>query len=83
MKTLAYILTAAALVLASCAGPSKKESSQDILVEDLDTTVSPRADFFEYASGGWLNANPIPPNERARGIAYLVRDETYARVKTV
>jgi predicted metalloendopeptidase len=28
---------------------------------DLDTSKSPHDDFFEYANGGWMKSNPIPP----------------------
>jgi putative endopeptidase len=83
MKSLACSLVLITFLLASCSNPPKKEATRDILVADMDTTVSPRVDFFHYANGGWLKANPIPSNERAWGIANLVREETYARLKTV
>jgi putative endopeptidase len=83
MKTLAYPFLSVLFLLVSCSGPSKKEAPIDLLVADRDTTVSPRVDFFQYANGGWLNANPIPPSERGWGIPNLVREETYARLRTV
>ncbi len=36
-------------------------------VEDLDPTVDPGVDFYRYANGGWLDANPIPPEYGAWG----------------
>src|SRR5512140_2673888 len=83
MKNLVYAIVVLTFLFASCSSPSKKEASQDILLTDLDTTVSPRVDFFHYANGGWLKANPIPASERAWGIPYVVREETYTRVRTV
>lgn len=29
----------------------------------MDLTVNPGADFFQYANGGWVKANPIPSTE--------------------
>jgi putative endopeptidase len=52
----------------------------DPLVQNRDTTVSPGADFFTYACGGWLKRNPIPPAERGWGIGNLVREEVYRQL---
>jgi putative endopeptidase len=29
-------------------------------VADMDTTATPATDFWRYANGGWLDANPVP-----------------------
>ncbi len=31
-----------------------------ISLADLDPTVRPADDFYEYACGGWMKANPLP-----------------------
>ena len=49
----------------------------------IDRSVDPRQDFFKYAVGGWLKKHPIPAAERGWGIASVVQDETYARVKAL
>ncbi|HUI31142.1 MAG TPA: M13 family metallopeptidase [Candidatus Acidoferrales bacterium] len=41
-----------------------QEKTESILPLDpanLDTTASPRQNFYLYANGGWLKRNPIPP----------------------
>ncbi|MEN9646450.1 MAG: hypothetical protein RL238_3119 [Actinomycetota bacterium] len=30
-------------------------------LQDLDRTIDPGVDFYRYANGGWIDANPIPP----------------------
>ena len=49
----------------------------DILSANIDKSVNPGVDFFQYANGTWLKHNPIPPSETYWGIASLVRDELY------
>ncbi len=75
----ALVLAAGALLLAApafAAAPALPASA-DPLVRNIDATVSPGADFFAYANGAWIKANPIPASERGWGIANLVYEETY------
>src|ERR1700712_5281535 len=58
-------------------------SKRDFIKENLDTTVSPAADFFQYSNGGWLKRNPIPATESTWGIGNLVVDEIRDRLKQV
>jgi len=45
---------------------------------DRDASVDPGADFYRFANGGWLDANPIPPGYGAWGAfeEIQVRNET-------
>jgi len=55
----------------------------DPIVQNIDPSVSPGADFFQYACGGWIKKNPIPPSERGWGIATLVREESYRQLREI
>ena len=35
---------------------------------DMDLTVSPGEDFYQYAGGGWMKANPLKPEYASYGI---------------
>ncbi len=58
-------------------------AGQDLLAANLDTTVNPADDFFDYANGGWIKNHPIPEEYSAYGIAYLVRDDLQLRLKAI
>lgn len=68
----------------SCHTNSGQSSSKtDFLAANLDTTVSPGEDFFQYANGGWIKKNPIPGAESGWGVGYLVQEDIYNRLRTI
>jgi len=77
------ILLVSGIYLSACQSKSSESSQRDILAEVVDTTVSPKDDFFKYAVGTWLKQNPIPASESSWGIGSLVQEETYTRLKTI
>ncbi|GFR33659.1 endothelin-converting enzyme 1 [Trichonephila clavata] len=34
------------------------------VINFMDQSVDPCEDFYQYACGGWIKANPLPENER-------------------
>ena len=76
---------AAASIFAACNQPAPKEEAakQDFIRSNMDTTVKPNDDFFEYANGGWIKAHPIPGDETAYGIGELVQKELFVKLQTI
>ncbi len=70
-------------VLLACGQKVEPQRHEDVLAQDIDTTVQPGTDFFKYANGAWLKANPIPPTERGWGVGNLVREEIYRQLSTI
>jgi putative endopeptidase len=58
-------------------------SKKDVLVSNMDSTVSPGQDFFLYANGGWVKANPIPGDQGSWGIGNMVIEENLSRLRTI
>ncbi|HEV7433083.1 MAG TPA: M13 family metallopeptidase N-terminal domain-containing protein, partial [Steroidobacteraceae bacterium] len=56
---------------------------QDFLRSHMDLSVDPGADFFDYANGGWLAHNPIPPAESWWGVGSLVNEQLYSSLRTI
>ncbi len=84
MKTIFVVISfACSVLLLSCGRPAQPSASKDILASDIDTTLSPAVDFFHYANGAWLKANPIPASERGWGVGNLVREEIYKQLRSV
>ena len=71
-----------ALILAGC-NHSPEQPKTDFLTADIDSTVSPADDFFQFANGGWIRRTPIPPAESAWGLGNLVNEEIYDRLRKV
>jgi putative endopeptidase len=62
---------------------TSRARTRDILASNIDTLTKPADDFFQFANGGWLKKNPIPPEESSWGIGNAVREEIYSRLRII
>ena len=72
---------ACAVALTLCAGASVATSARaenatlppglDPLVQNMDRSVSPGADFFKYANGGWIAKQAFAAGSAHRGRAFV------------
>lgn len=65
----------------ACTQEAPKNKSLDLA--DLDTSVSPAADFDNYANGGWKKRFPIPDEKSRFGSFDLLRDTSEIQVQTL
>jgi putative endopeptidase len=76
MKKIAIIAVIAAF--AACKqSPEQQESAEKPVAFDIsfiDTTVEPCENFYQYAIGGWRDANPVPETE-SRWMAFNILNE--------
>ena len=77
-----HLLPVLVISLAACQHETKT-AAPDLLAQNLDTTVNPAADFFEYANGGWIKGSSIPPEESLWGIGQLVKEDIYQRLRSI
>jgi putative endopeptidase len=75
-----FLLVAFSACLFVTGSRAQSTGAEHYLDQFIDTTVSPRDDFFHYSVGKWLKEHPIPPSERSWGIYDVVQDETYQRL---
>lgn len=85
-----FAMAAICLSLVACNNADKKVSDTgdgkakpDVLAANMDTTIQPGADFFEYANGGWIKKNPIPGEQSSWGIGNLVIEENLKRLREI
>jgi len=69
--------------LSPVSGRATEAPPQDFLRANMDTSVDPGKDFFDYANGGWLARNPIPASESSWGIGNLVEDQLRLSLRSI
>lgn len=69
--------------LSACTSRDAKSDKPDVVASNVDTTMDPAVDFFQFANGGWLKQNPIPPEESSWGIGNLVIEENQKRLREI
>jgi putative endopeptidase len=89
MKKLIY-LPLISLAFACGNNDSKQESAAEVIqpapafdISNLDKTVEPCTDFYQYAIGGWLKANPIPSTESRWSSFNTVIDSNNEKLRAI
>ena len=62
----------------ACSSPESAPSALD--VTNLDTSVSPAEDFYEYATGGWQQKNPLKPEYSRYGVMDVISENNEKRL---
>ena len=57
MRKVFFTLAAIVLMTTACT----HQQTTGIVLENLDTTVIPQNDFYQFACGGWMANNPLTP----------------------
>jgi putative endopeptidase len=79
----------ALLLLAACGNSTETKHVEtappipDLLASHVDSTVNPGDDFFAFANGGWIKANPIPATESGWGIGNLGGGGLRTKIRTI
>ena len=74
----AFLMMATAIAFMACG--QKQEKVPAIDLSNLDTTVSPAVDFYQYATGGWQKNNPLKPEFARFGSFDQLRENNVERL---
>ncbi|MDD2299833.1 MAG: M13 family metallopeptidase [Fermentimonas sp.] len=82
MKRLIFPITVFFIMTTlGCTEQGKTRSVQSIDISDLDTTANPGESFYQYATGGWQEANPIPDEYARYGSFDKLREENQHQIQ--
>ncbi len=77
-------------VLISCDNATEKtdlemkETINKVLNKaDMNLSVNPGENFFEYANGGWMKANPVPSDKTQYGSFTVLYDNNQKKLKSL
>ena len=82
MKNFMITLGIAAMAFAGC-GQTNNEGKPAIDLANFDNTTAASEDFYQYACGGWMEANPLTPEYSRYGIFDQLEKENQEKLKVL
>ncbi len=76
MKSPFFSLAMTALVISASMARADSAPVSGIQTADMDKTVRPQDDLFQYANGTWLNNVPIPPDRASYGVDSMMAERS-------
>ena len=76
MKSPFFALAAAALLIGASSTGADTGPISGIQLADMDKSVRPQDDLFEYANGTWLKNVPIPPDRASYGVDAMMTEHS-------
>ncbi|MGH9485633.1 MAG: M13 family metallopeptidase, partial [Terriglobales bacterium] len=85
----ASVALAAVLVLGACSQSKSPQTAAKparptgVVMTDLDTSINPCQNFYQYACGTWMKNNPIPADEPSWGTFNELADRNQQVLRTI
>ena len=82
MKRILFPITVLSIMtILSCSEQRKTDKTDSIDVANMDTTANPGESFYQYATGGWQMANPIPDEHARYGTFDRLRENNQLQIQ--
>jgi len=82
-----FLLLCLSLVLIFSAGFTAKAAgdapSWGFSMSNLDKSCKPCDNFYQFAMGGWMKSNPIPPEYATWGSFTVLRDKNLTDLRSI
>src|ERR1700676_1229371 len=79
----ALFSVSAFLIVSGNRAKAAGDSSWGFSLNNLDRSCKPCDDFFQFAMGGWMKNNPIPPEYPSWGSFLELRDKNLKAMRTI
>ena len=83
----AVVVLAVAAMVTACKNDKDMAKEEDvergIILSNMDTTVSPKEDFYNYVNGSWMQKTEIPDDQTRWGGFNVLRKKTDADVLAI
>ena len=70
-------------LMASCTGSNHRSLTSGIDKSDMDTTIAPGTDFYQYATGGWQKSHPLTAEYSRYGSFDLLAENTSKQLRSI
>ena len=81
VRSLLLVAGAALAIASPAASAAPRYGTWGVEMKDMDPSVKPGDDFFEYAEGTWLKTHAIPADKSRAGYNYELPDEIELQVR--
>ena len=79
----ALCIAAAFLIFSGNTAKAAGDSSWGYSLSNMDKSCKPCDDFYQFAMGGWMKNNPIPPEYPSWGTFLELRDKNLTAMRTI
>jgi putative endopeptidase len=79
VKSTFFALALTALLIDASVALANSGPISGIQIADMDQTVRPQDDLFQYANGRWLKDVPIPPDRSSYGVDSLMTEQSLSQ----